>query len=79
MNRKQQRRMKEIFDLKPGFEWNPMFDYPKHEPCYCGKKLKFKNCCYQTLQPAVPTEVAETGRKYLAYRKQQTRKLHGLE
>lgn len=29
---------------KPGFDWNPLRQFPRNSPCWCGSKLKAKRC-----------------------------------
>jgi hypothetical protein len=33
------------YTLKPGIEWNPLWGFPRNNPCFCGSKQKAKHCC----------------------------------
>jgi hypothetical protein len=33
------------YRLKPGIEWNPLWSFPRNNPCFCGSKQKAKHCC----------------------------------
>jgi hypothetical protein len=42
---------------KPGGAWNPLRQYPRNQPCFCGSLVKAKKCCLPYLAQAVSREV----------------------
>jgi len=44
---------------RPGCEWNPLLRLPPNRPCPCLSGKKFKKCCRDKLQRAVPSDLAK--------------------
>ena len=62
--RKVRARGRREIKLPKGLKENPIFRFPKKEPCFCGSGKRFKNCCrdkqpkYITDKEAASIEVA---------------------
>jgi hypothetical protein len=50
-----------------GYDWNPLRDYPRNNPCFCGSGVKAKRCCIPRLHPCVKQELADQLKKYVDY------------
>lgn len=48
-----------------GRAWNPLRDYPRNLPCFCGSKKKFKKCCLAKMGDTVKAEDAAKLKKFL--------------
>ena len=44
--------------LHAGNAWNPLGDFPRNAPCWCGKDAKAKKCCLPKIVPYVTEKVA---------------------
>ncbi len=39
--------------------WNPLRDFPRNMPCFCGSTTKFKRCCMSKLEDTIePQQLA---------------------
>ncbi len=50
---------------------NPMLDYPKMLPCWCGSGKRAKACCLPKMAKEIPVHDAKVGDQYMAYVKEQ--------
>jgi uncharacterized protein YchJ len=46
---------------------NPMLDYPKMLPCWCGSGKASKRCCLPKMAKEIPVRDAKAGDQYMAY------------
>lgn len=47
------------YRLPDGAKWNPLRKFPVNKECFCGSKIKFKNCCDRKLVAAVHRDFAK--------------------
>ena len=41
---------------KPGYMWNPLENFPRNLPCFCGSEVKFKKCHMPGLSRTISVE-----------------------
>lgn len=51
--------------LLPGYSWNPLLKLEPNRKCPCQSGLRFKKCCRDKLQRAVPKKQAEQLKKQM--------------
>jgi len=42
-----------------GRDWNPLLNYPRNNPCFCGSGKKFKKCCLVNMPRTCSTRLAK--------------------
>ena len=47
-----------IYNPTKGNAWNPLREYPRNMPCFCGSGIKAKKCCGIAAELTVPAEKA---------------------
>jgi len=48
------------FRLMPGSVWNPILKYPRNHICFCGSRIKFKDCHLEKTPKTVPSHLERT-------------------
>lgn len=56
-----------MYAPKPGYVFNPLLNYPRNKLCFCGSKLKAKNCHLPKLSQTCLAEEEKHLRQYLDY------------
>lgn len=61
------KKQKKIFGRIPlaGHTWNPLKNFPRNEPCFCGSGKKFKKCCLDKMGTTVTIKECENIKKLL--------------
>jgi hypothetical protein len=49
-----------------GFAFNPLRDYPRNAPCWCGSGVKAKKCHLPTVPPTVEASKEEKLREFVS-------------
>lgn len=57
--------MDPVYMLKEGYVWNPIRDYPRNKPCWCGSTRRAKACCLPNAATACTEEEAVRFRAFV--------------